>query len=625
MRIGNTYALNTYNVMNKNQTLLQKSMEKLSSGLRINRAADDAAGLAISEKMRAQIRGLDQSSRNMQDAISLVQTAEGGLNEVHSLLQRGRELAVQVSNGTLSPDDKNAIQDEMKQLTEEIDNISANTKFNNRSILRSSGNMIPVPTVPSDTGSTGSTPTEPPVTEPTPTEPPVTEPTPDPVTEPTSPATPPPALTEEDQIIQALQSQYLEQSANMIEQYYGLSVTNTDMKVFIDDVNSPGMVAYVSYYVGGDGKGFNLELHLDKSDFLPADGFNTGANAPIYNDRIIAHEMTHAVMSQTMNYSSLPKWFKEGTAEFIQGADERLYADIYYNGTSGVVNSIGDGTDSTWVNASKNYSAGYTAVKYLHEHIKAAGGEGIKDVMDYLSTNQSATLDQALKNIPNGAYSGGLTAFVSDYKVNGATFINSLNLTNSDTGAIGGYDADGGTIKTAENVVADVSNWQEQPVEGFNFIWMNQSSAYTGFTSPYQSFDFNTALSSANPLNIQTGPNSGNSFALHTSDITLGKLGLANIDVTASTDTLIDKFDDAIEMVSSERSRYGAIQNRFEHAISVTNTTSENLVNAESRIRDVDMAREMMNLTKRQILQNASQSMLSQANQQSQSVLQLLR
>ncbi len=146
MRINtNTMALNTYNQYSVNTSKTAKSIEKLSSGLAINSAADDAAGLAISEKMRSQIRGLNQASQNAQDGISLVQTAEGALNETESILQRMRELAVQAENDTNTADDREAIQQEIDQLVEEIDRISDTTEFNSRTLLN--GNAASTATV----------------------------------------------------------------------------------------------------------------------------------------------------------------------------------------------------------------------------------------------------------------------------------------------------------------------------------------------------------------------------------------------------------------------------------------------------------------------------------------------
>lgn len=136
MRINhNIAALNTYRQLTTNTTNTSKSLEKLSSGYRINKAGDDAAGLAISEKMRGQIRGLDQASRNASDGISLIQTAEGALNETHSILQRMRELAVQASTDTNATDDRIAIKDEITQLKAEIDRISTDTEFNTKKLL----------------------------------------------------------------------------------------------------------------------------------------------------------------------------------------------------------------------------------------------------------------------------------------------------------------------------------------------------------------------------------------------------------------------------------------------------------------------------------------------------------
>jgi flagellin len=137
MRINHNIAsLNTYRQLTAGTNAAGKSMEKLSSGLRINRAGDDAAGLAISEKMRGQIRGLEMASKNSQDAISLIQTAEGALNETHSILQRMRELAVQASNDTNNSNDRTALQNEMDQLAKEINRIANNTQFNTKDLLK---------------------------------------------------------------------------------------------------------------------------------------------------------------------------------------------------------------------------------------------------------------------------------------------------------------------------------------------------------------------------------------------------------------------------------------------------------------------------------------------------------
>ncbi|MFB1098031.1 MULTISPECIES: flagellin Hag [Bacillaceae] len=136
MRINhNIAALNTYNKLSANSAATQGSLEKLSSGLKINKAGDDAAGLAISEKMRGQIRGLDMASKNAQDGISLIQTAEGALNETHSILQRMRELATQSANDTNTDTDRAELQKEVDQLAQEITRISTDTEFNTKKLI----------------------------------------------------------------------------------------------------------------------------------------------------------------------------------------------------------------------------------------------------------------------------------------------------------------------------------------------------------------------------------------------------------------------------------------------------------------------------------------------------------
>src|SRR5690554_6789721 len=143
MRINtNTAAMNTYSRLTQANGARGNSMAKLSSGLRINRAGDDAAGLSISEKMKNQVSGLTQATRNAQDGISLIQTAEGALNETHSILNRMRDLSIQAANGTNSEDDLSAIQDELSALTTEIDRIAETTQFNTKKLLSADAGTV---------------------------------------------------------------------------------------------------------------------------------------------------------------------------------------------------------------------------------------------------------------------------------------------------------------------------------------------------------------------------------------------------------------------------------------------------------------------------------------------------
>ncbi|MEK5399650.1 flagellin N-terminal helical domain-containing protein [Paenibacillus sp. FSL K6-2859] len=372
----NIAALNTHRQLSSNNAATGKSIEKLSSGLRINRAGDDAAGLAISEKMRGQIRGLDQASRNAQDGISLIQTAEGALSETHSILQRMNELATQAANGNLQSEDRTAIGDELTQLNSEINRISSSTTFNGKSLLDGS---------------------------------------------------------------------------------FGVQLTNgaggTGIKVGSDGVTA-----------------------IDISGAKASTNFAITFNAGVY----------------TLDDGA-------GNTQAVTLAD----------GTAGTLNF-----DKLGVKISVNGSqAGATLVG-------ATNGGG--------TAGRIATGAQAAVNIQIGSGTSGAER---------------LGLT------IGKIDTSAGSLNTGAISVAD--------------------------------------------------------------------------DATARTAMDITKA--AINTVSSERSKLGAYQNRLEHTINNLNTSSENLTAAESRVRDVDMAKEMMNQTKNSILAQAAQAMLAQANQQPQGVLQLLR
>ncbi len=548
MRINsNISSINTYRAYKMNNLQSQKSLNTLSSGLRINSAADDAAGLSISEKMRGQIRGLNRSSSNIQDGISLLQVADGALNEVHSLLQRGRELSIQAANGTLTNADKKMVQEEVSQIISEIDRIANHTEFNTIKLLNV-----------------------------------------------------PQSSTVDNQIINTLKSALLEQSEARILAQYGLAGDGVSLQIVLEQTPQAYLAA-VSYSADASGKAIDQKLHIDVSDFIPATLPN-GGTSPMYNDRIIAHEMVHAIMGRTMNFNALPSWFKEGTAEFIHGADERLYADSL-GGTNfaAVVSEF-----SSWEGTSIDYSAGYAAVRYMHAQIKAKGGNGIKDIMAYLSTNQTSTLDNALANASSGAFTS-LSDFTNKFTSNGAAFMASMNLTNTDTGAIGGADADSGAALTAESVVGDTVNLTDDPLKGFAELWPSLSSPF------------------ASNLQIQAGANTGNILSISLTDTRSDTLGLSSVDVVDQASSAITSFDSAINSVSHIRANFGALQNRLEHASAITENTSENLTASESRIRDADMAKEMSTFTRNNILSQAASAMLAQANQQPLSVLQLLQ
>lgn len=608
----NIAALNTYRQLNSATAGQSKSMEKLSSGLRINRAGDDAAGLAISEKMRGQIRGLEQAQRNSQDGISLIQTAEGALNETHSLLQRMRELATQAANDTNTADDRKEIQKEINQLTSEVNRIGNTTEFNTKKLLNA-GSIDP---------------------------------------------------DAMNNIIDGIKNKgWLTQAEDRILAQFGIQGNGENLSIkFVSD--SPG--GTMAYVTGSTGT-TDQSLTIDLNDFSPSSGDSgdNGSGGANYSDRVLAHEMVHAVMNSEFGVADtieMASWFKEGSAELIHGGDERL--ESYISDGAGGLDSakvddmVARATEllngAEWNGDSKDYAAGYLIMKYVDDQVTTAGNS-MEDVMTDIkslvgSNSGSDAVETAIKD------NTGLVdfdTFVSNFSALDATsvgaFINFTNGAEADTGAIGGSD-NGGSALTAENVFDNT----------------------TGVTADQISKNFNATIEDADNISstvtLQIGANTGQSFSIDLKDMRAGALnisGEAGQEVTAEdgvtkayytkidssnssngvtngtnnevveyaldvsthekATAAIEIFDDAIAKVSGFRSELGAYQNRLEHTINNLGTSSENLTAAESRIRDVDMAKEMMQQTKASILAQASQAMLAQANQAPQGILQLLR
>ncbi|RED33786.1 flagellinolysin [Paenibacillus sp. VMFN-D1] len=591
MRINHNLAsLNTHRQLALNTNQVNKSIEKLSSGMRINRARDDAAGLAISEKMRSQIRGLDQASRNIQDGISLIQTAEGGLNEVHALLQRGRELAVQSANDTLTTSDKEELQKEVDQIKDEINGISNRTEFNGIKLLNVGGT-------------------------------PVTE--------------------EKDikqQVLDALPG-ILENSEKMIEDYFGLHGDFSNMTVFLDDsYDGPGgTLAFVSASVQGN-EGKNVELHIDMSDFPKYIAPNGNSDPFNYLDRTIAHEMVHAVFDRTLNMDqdlnddgtagdlAVPKWFNEGSAEYIKGGADRLYAEIanrvnggqsFDDAATEVMNSLGD-DGQAWGGGSVDYAAAYAAIVYLNNNISTESGgafTGYKDFLNalYDSGSRAQTVDSIFAQITSSNAStrwGSMADFVADFKENGLNTVKQLYDDFENSKDVG---SPASPVNQEDVVQDDLSDPDKamNPLKYWNVIFPGTIGAEDTVAPE--------------PLILQLGANAGQTMGVELANVSTAVLKLDNVDIAADSGKAITSFDRAISQVSSIRSRFGAMQNRLEHALSVTEINKTNLTDAESRIRDVDMAKEMMEQTRASLLTQTAQAMLAQANQQPQGVLQLLR
>ncbi len=575
----NVHALSTMRHMATSSTALQASLQRLSTGARINSARDDAAGLAIADRMTSQLRGTGQAIRNMMDGVSMLQTAEGAISTVNETLQRIRELAVQAANGTNSSIDKEALQGEVNQLLAEIDRIGTTTTFNGLKIFSQSTTSIG-------------------------------------------------GDANQRAVMDGMKLGWLENSEARIKQYYGIVGDGAQMDVRVTGYTDGqyGVAAYVSGNDDGTGKLTNLTLQADMADFTPANLPN-GGNPPMYNDRVILHEMVHAVMGRTVNITSLSNWFIEGAAEFIHGADERLAGDLSaIDGNTGdavtdaditaLVQNIADaGGTPTWSLDSAHYSSGYAAVRYLHQKLKDAGEDGIKDFFTYLNQNSNtAGLDAAFEHFFGtgaGNPSYGEAEFLQEFRANGLNYIkNEMDLTNGDTGAVGGLDADGGTSYSAESIITmNGSRYGEAALEGFTL-------------------NFETLASStpeANTLVFHVGYKANQTISTQVGAVGAQALGLAGLDIANLSSVALVHIDEALEYVNSQRAEIGAQLSRFETASRSLETSNINVAAARSRIMDADFAQETANLVRNQILQQSAMAMLAQAKAVPQVALQLLR
>ncbi len=554
----NVASLNAVRQLNGSNALLGTTFQRLSSGLRINSAKDDAAGLQISNRLTAQIGGLGVAMRNANDGISMLQTAEGAMQAVTDNLQRMRDLSVAAANGALGSPERSALQAEVAALAAEITRINDTTTFGGKALFAP--------------GSTASF-----------------------------------VDLNIRAVVAGLKGVWLEESEARIERFFGIKGDGATLTVDLTFTDGAGnTAASVSGTVGGDGRTENMELNIDMADFVPPNLPN-GGNAPFYNDRIIAHEMVHAIMGRSVDMTAQPDWFLEGTAEFIHGAEERVAGDTA-NGTN--VAALLAAFNADDVSGSQGYSAGYSAVRYMHERIQGAGGEGIKDILEYLAANLGADLSTALANASSGAFTD-LTDFENDFNADAATFIAAFNFANTDTGAVGGFDVDGGEVYTAKSVMpnAGTRGARDNPLRNFNVVFPDIPSAGAG----------------GQVAQFQVGAQANETIVASINGISAGNLGIADLNVVDNPQFSIMFIDDALTQIDTQRGRLGAVMNRLQSTIANLDSVRENVSASRSRIRDTDFAVETAQLTKGQVMQQAGLAVLQQANANPNVVLSLLR
>ena len=489
----NLTAMNSNRMLGLTTKSQASSTEKLSSGYKINRAADDAAGLSISEKMRKQIRGLTQASANAQDGISAVQTAEGALNEVQDMLQRMNELAVKAANGTMSENDRTYIQNEIDQLTTEIDRVAETTKFNET---------------------------------------------------------------------------YLLKGDNSIAKTYVYSYENYGANTAATVLDANGNTKITDTTTG-------LSFEVT---------FNASAASVDQN------ALAKALVSQGITVSQFSRW-DVSTGSSTEGYSIQLNGDAGQNYK--VVSSAG--TTDTFVIMDQNN-------KKIAE-IKVSGGDII--------TKNPATTDVASTSI--SAVITGAKATAAKVEGEAAAY----------------YDKDGNKISanalsnyfsvdTSDSVVARADAALVYDALG-NLTTLNASDVASAKT-----------LVGDLKLTLHVGADAtaNNQITLNLAAMTAKGLGVNGLRVDGTNDSnalsAIETIKEALQKVSTQRSALGAVQNRLEHTISNLDNVVENTTSAESAIRDTDMATEMVQYSNNQILSQAGQAMLAQANQANQGVLSLL-
>lgn len=595
----NLSALNANNLLRKNAKAGSSSMENLSSGLRINKASDDAAGLSISEKMRGQIRGLDQASRNIQDGASLLQTAEGGLQEINDILQRQRELIIQGLNDTNTDNDRQQIEAEIQQLTQEIDSLSRRTEFNSINLLARDDYTILADRSSSNTAYT--------ISDPSPT-------------------------------TRVTNSIVYKPQGTSAETRHVISSSDTSVTT-----NTYSNTNNISPIASPDGRAGYNEYNIDIQTTTKTDTNNT------------VYETLTA--SNDPQYATPAYWFSAGMNKTSFGPKDlgdvygSMLENIEFNGSLRPIeytSRSGSGSDPAWDHM---WFPGTNLSIMRYRTVLADNSMEIKYVINNMDpTDANIKLDNIIAPPINSV----ITDAGGNPLATGNTIINppsgsSFNLTGSDANAGLKFDDLLGFLAPSELTINNPAAGQPQ----INFDWQltipSGTSVTLGFN--YGPFSLNLDVFELThelvetkhiettvktdikdidyvppSLDIQAGANHNQTIIIPLFNVTSQGLGIANMGILPPgiPDKTLAQIDKAIGKVINYRGMYGALQNRMEHTLNNVKNSAENLASAESRIRDADIAKEMMNFTKTNILTQAAQAMLAQANQNPQAVLQLL-
>ena len=536
----NLTAMNANRMLNITTGAQSKATEKLSSGYRINRAADDAAGLTISEKMRKQIKGLNRASSNAEDGVSAVQTAEGALTEVHSMLQRMNELAVQASTGTNAASDRSAIQDEIAQLTTEIDRVSETTKFNELYLLKGNGTKGTKTLEAHDAGLAGK-----------------------------------------------------------------LTAADDGKYTFTADALSVGDKVSIG------GVDYSIVDSADAADYTDLKGYTAASGDKLTSSG--TNYIYYAANDTDANGATVGAagWYEEGDSTLPAYTGIKAGDTLQVKGSDHATTVIG--------NSANNYTA--TSVEDIQTAIKAlADGKTVKIRDKATGQDTTYTIGVSTKADKTAYTADDIAAMIKEGQY-------------VDDGTNKYYALPKASEESTKITINDAYKKMGEELQKANDIGANKEKAVVknnhdgSFTITPGKAKVDEALSFS--LHVGADADMTNKITVDIASMSSSGLGIAGIDVSGDTvenaTYAIDAINDAIATVSKQRSALGAVQNRLEHTIANLDNVAENTTSAESRIRDTDMAEEMVEYSKNNILAQAGQSMLAQANQSTQGVLSLLQ
>lgn len=581
--MNNLAAMNGNRMYNINNKKKASSAEKLSSGYKINRAADDAAGLSISEKMRRQIRGLSKGVKNAQDGISLCQVADGALAEVQDMLHRITELSVQAGNDTNTEQERQAIQEEVNQILKEIDSIGDNTTFNKQPVFRGSDTVI------QNTDGTSAS-------------------------------------------YGKLEFSDFKLSDVSLGETPLMSGENADMmhlQAVVDKNDSPldGKTFNLIY---GNGSTSNSSIRITDSSGTRVVNLEQMSVSAVQND-------ANGELSRTFTYGSgtVPtvKITQTVKIDSSQSQTEQNYIISYKFETSSDVSNLeflfhadtaynnNDRCEGYFINGSRvDESCVYGSSALTNSNVSISNvpeSLSIIDIDNALPFSEKISFDPQEK--PDSMSIGNYS------RIDEWGYYNSLD-TNLGV-STDREDLGFSLYYNLKDEIENVNNPGKASIEfKYGIVSTDQDNNLNNITI---NKDNSAAMEHSEDSSwwIQSGCNAGDGMHLVIGEMNAEYLGIERLDVTTSTyaNHALDAVQKALEKVSGNRSNIGAQQNRLEHSIANGENIIENTTAAESRIRDADMAKEMLAFSSFNILQQASQSMLAQANQSTQGILSLLQ